>query len=45
MDFLRRVEGTVCEQLKKNTESHAFDGKLFTKVIMTKSSRKSETKM
>ena len=22
------MEGTVCEQLKRNTESHAFDGRL-----------------
>ena len=25
---MKRVEGTVCEQLKRNTESHAFDGRL-----------------
>ena len=26
MTFLKRVEGTVCDQLKRNIESHAFDG-------------------
>ena len=27
MNFLKRVEDTVCDQLKRNLESHAFDGK------------------
>jgi hypothetical protein len=25
-DFLMRVEGPLCKQLKLNAESHAFDG-------------------